>query len=192
MRSGRVELVKYLMNFILFFLLSIIPTTNILADVQRSMLDCSKIENDEERLKCYDEIAGRESDKTASLVDQVDDTSEDHPGNGSYLSKLWDAGKRSTTRKYTIMMHRSNYILPVAYSNSPNKHPIQEAFPGRDVQPVRGFYCLTINTDNRIIASKQGVILSLENRCLDTGTEKQTDCHYEYNWPAHRAVNPTL
>ena len=42
------------------------------------------------------------------------------------------------------MMHRSNYILPVAYSNSPNKHPIQEAFPGRDVQEIEVKFQLSL------------------------------------------------
>ncbi|OEU66542.1 MAG: hypothetical protein BA867_01175 [Desulfobacterales bacterium S5133MH16] len=114
MKNIKVEPWKYLSNFILIFLILIIPASNIRADDQNGMTDCSKIENDEKRLKCYDEIAS--------------------PKKASYLSKLWELDIKVPRGKYSFMPHRSNYILPFAYNDSPNKEPIQEVSPDMDVQ----------------------------------------------------------
>ncbi len=119
MKSYRVEPWKYLLNFIFIFLLLIIPASNLRAGDQQGQTDCLKIENDEKRLKCYDENARSESDKTVKA---------------SYLSKLWELDKEVPRGKYSFMPHRSNYILPFAYNNSPNKVPIQDASPDMDVQ----------------------------------------------------------
>ena len=119
MKNFKVKPGKYLSKFTLVFLLLIIPASNIWADDQHGLTDCSQIENDEKRLKCYDEIAGPESDKTVKV---------------SYLTKLWELNKEVPRGKYSFMPHRSNYILPFAYNDSPNKEPIQEVSPDMDVQ----------------------------------------------------------
>ena len=119
MKSYRIEQGKFLINLIFIFMLIIIPASNIQADDQHDLTDCLKIENDEKRLKCYDENARSKSDKTAQA---------------SYLSKLWELDKEVPRDKYSFMPHRSSYILPFAHNNSPNKEPIQEASPDMDVQ----------------------------------------------------------
>ena len=119
MKSYRIEPWKYLLDFTLIFLLLIIPTSNICAADQTGQTDCSQIKNDEKRLKCYDQIAGTKSDKTVEV---------------SYLTKLWELNKEVPRGKYSFMPHRSNYILPFAYNDSPNKEPIQEVSPDMDVQ----------------------------------------------------------
>ena len=119
MKRYRIELGKYLLNSIFVFLLLIMNSSNIWADMQYDLSDCLEIENDEKRLNCVDEITGYESDKTVEA---------------SYLTKLWELDKDVPRGKYSFMPHRSNYILPFAYNNSPNKVPIQEASPGTDVQ----------------------------------------------------------
>lgn len=93
------------------------PTSYIRAEDQRSVLDCSRIQDEEERLTCYDEIARRKSDK-----------------HDSYLSRLWELDEDKPRDQYAIMAHRSNYILPVAYNSSPNTGPFQEASTGEDIQ----------------------------------------------------------
>jgi len=119
MKSYRIEPGKSFINFIFISMLIVIPTSNIRADDQHDLTDCLKIENDEKRLKCYDDIARSESDK---------------PVKASYLSKLWELDKEVPRNKYSFMPHRSSYILPFAHNNSPNKEPIQEASPDMDVQ----------------------------------------------------------
>ena len=88
MKNLKVKPGKYLSKFTLVFLLLIIPASNIWADDQRGQTDCSQIENDEKRLKCYDEIAS--------------------PKKVSYLSKLWELDKEVPRDKYSFMPHRSN------------------------------------------------------------------------------------
>ena len=119
MKYFKVEPWKYLLGFMLVFLILIVQARNIRADDQHGLTDCSQIEDDEKRLKCYDEIAGSESDKTTKV---------------SYLTKLWELDKEVPRGKYCFMPHRSSYILPFAYNDSPNKEPIQAASPDMDVQ----------------------------------------------------------
>ena len=119
MKRYRIELGKYLVNFILAFLFIIAAASNIWAENQDDLTDCLTIENDEKRRKCYDEITGFESDKTVEA---------------SYLTKLWELDTEVPRGKYSLMPHRANYILPLAYNNSPNKKPIQEDSPGMDVE----------------------------------------------------------
>jgi phospholipase A1 len=108
---------KYLTIIIVVFLLLFTPTSYLRAEDRRSLLDCSQIENEEERLACYDEIAREESN------------SDD-----SYLSRLWELDENKPRDRYVIMTHRSNYILPVAYNKSPNTRPFKEGSDGGDAQ----------------------------------------------------------
>ena len=119
MKRYRIELGKFLLNFIFVFLLLIMAVSHIWADDQYDLNGCLEIENDEARLKCYDENTEYESDKTVEA---------------SYLTKLWELDKDVPRGKYSFMPHRPNYILPFAYNNSPNKEPIQTASPDLDVQ----------------------------------------------------------
>ncbi len=119
MKYLKVEPWKYLLDFMLAFLILVIPAGNIRAENPQDLSDCSQIEDNEQRLECYDETAGSEPDKTAKA---------------SYLTRLWELDKEVPRGKYSFMPHRSNYILPFAYNDSPNKEPIQAASPGMDVQ----------------------------------------------------------
>jgi phospholipase A1 len=130
-----VGLRKYLTLFCLVLPLVLIPRSNVLADAQRSMseADCSRIDNHAERLKCYDDIAGRESDPKESDL-EFSDTASGPSDESSYLSRLWDLDTSKRREKYSIMPYRSSYILPISYNNLPNKDPVEEASPGEDVQ----------------------------------------------------------
>lgn len=111
---------KLWMCLIPFFLLLLIPASNIRAEIRSSDCDCSQIEADDERLKCYDEKHG--------LVQ------EESSNDSSFLSQLWELNPRTRLKGRTIMIHRSTYILPAAYNSRPNKEPIQNASPGKDVK----------------------------------------------------------
>jgi len=133
--AGVVELVKYLMHFFAVFLLLLVPTRDMLAEADGgiSKADCAWIENHAERLKCYDEIAGLKSDPMETEA-EPSDTMPGHNDKSSYLSRLWDLDGKKEGDKYAIMAHRSSYILPFSHNNLPNKDPIEEASPGRDVK----------------------------------------------------------
>lgn len=93
------------------------PTSYLKAQGRSSVLECSGIENEGERLRCYDEMARRKS-----------------MTNSSYLSKQWELDQDKPGDQYVIMAHRSNYILPLAYNSSPKVTPFQEASTREDVK----------------------------------------------------------
>ncbi len=117
--------------FYLVILLFVIHAGSLPAFAQ-NLSDCSKMENDSERLKCYDEVAG---DKTQP--EHADKSTSEKPEpeseKFSYLTKLWELDKHKPRNIYAIMPYRSTYFLPFSYNSHPNKEPIQQASPGKDV-----------------------------------------------------------
>jgi len=95
------------------------------ADTPRSLEECARIENATERLKCYDELAGR---KTAAegmaITKETPPEEEELP---TYLAKLWDLDKESRRGKFAVKFHRANYLLPYTYVENPNEKTVQEA-----------------------------------------------------------------
>ncbi|MBN2514974.1 MAG: phospholipase A [Deltaproteobacteria bacterium] len=124
---------KYLIIIICVSLL-IIPAKYIWADDQSNFVDCSKLENEVDRLTCYDKVARQKSDKAAPSVARSDETPELDSDKKSYLSKLWELDEDKPRGKYALMMHRSNYILPFSYNSSPNEEPFQANSTGEDIE----------------------------------------------------------
>lgn len=121
---------------IIFFvsLLVIIPAKYIWAEDQSNLVDCSQLEDEEERLACYDKLVRQKSDKAVPAIAQSDETPESDSDEGSYLSKLWELDENKPRGKYVLMTHRSNYILPFSYNSSPNEEPFQANSTGEDVE----------------------------------------------------------
>ena len=103
------------------------PTSCLQAETRSDLIDCSRIENDGDRLRCYDESVRRD----ASTHD-------------SYLSKQWELDEHKPRDHYVILAHRSNYILPVAYNSSPNAKPFQEASTGEDIQETEAAFQISL------------------------------------------------
>ena len=77
---------------------------NINADIQNGLADCSQIENNEERLECYDEIARRSLIKEKPAVEKHEEDKENY----SYLTMLWEIDEEGPRGKYSIISHRSS------------------------------------------------------------------------------------
>lgn len=75
--------------------------------------DCAKIENDGERLACYDRASGRLS--TIAPKPQA------APSPESLLVDAWGFGPESP--RYLLRYHNMNYILPVTYTSDRNVEP---------------------------------------------------------------------
>ena len=103
------------------------PMSNLQAKGQRTLLDCSQIENDAERLACYDEIARRKSGEAAPAIEPADGMPARSSADDSYLSQLWELNKNEPRGQYAFTAHRSTYILPFTYNSSPNERPIRDA-----------------------------------------------------------------
>lgn len=127
MKRFRQDREKYL-TIILACLLLSVPTFRIQAEDLRTWLDCSRIEDEAERLKCYDEIARLNSDKPASAARM----GQHSPTNASYLSELWELDVSKPRGQQVFMTHRSNYFMPYTYNNHPNDDLIK-AQTGQDV-----------------------------------------------------------
>lgn len=127
MKRFRLDREKYL-TIILASLLLSVPMLRIQAETQRTWLDCSMIEDEAERLACYDKIARLTSNESASAVGM----GQHSPGNASYLSELWELDESKPRGQQVFMTHRSNYFLPYTYNNHPNVDLIK-AQTGQDV-----------------------------------------------------------
>ncbi len=96
------------------------------AETPRSMEECARIENATERLKCYDERAGRKTAAEGMTITK-ETPPEDEEEVPTYLAKLWDLDKESRRGKFAVKFHRSNYLLPYTYVENPNEETVQEA-----------------------------------------------------------------
>ena len=114
-------------------LLCIIPADG-LADTPGSMVECVKIEDDAERLKCYDQQAGRKSVESSPEIGLAQKTPKEKSEKFSYLSRVWELDDEIRRDKYTISLHHSNYILPFTSNDSPNVDLIREADPTKDLK----------------------------------------------------------
>lgn len=123
---------------IFIFMLTILSNANLAgparADSADEMSECAQIEDDAERLQCYDELVGHKRKEEVVTEPQAVDVASQKPEPPSYLSKLWDLDKESRREKYAITTHRANYILPLTYVDSPNEEPIREASPDKELK----------------------------------------------------------
>ena len=125
-------------------MLLFIPETTLSAACRHTLRDCSRIEDDQERLGCYDEIARETPFDTGPDAEQTDETVESVPDNDSYLTKLWELDDNKPRDKYAVMMHRSNYILPLAYNSSPNREPYQAGSSRENVEEMEVKFQLSL------------------------------------------------
>ena len=120
-------------GFIIIIWLGVVPA-QALSEISGSMAKCSKIENDAERLRCYDQLAGRKSAESAPVIGLTEKAPEKKPEKISYFTRLWELEKETRRDEYAITPYRSNYILPFTYNDSPNSEPIREADPNKNLK----------------------------------------------------------
>ncbi len=120
----------------LWIVLILLPkvSAETLSGMSRDMAECAKIEDDSERLKCYDKITGRESGDIEPAKESVGIPPEEKAEKPSYFSRLWELDEESRRGKYPVKMHRSNYVLPFTYNESPNVRAVREADPDKDLK----------------------------------------------------------
>ncbi len=116
------------------------------AENARDLAECSKIEGDAKRLECYDSLSGRKPKDPAPAEESGEKASPKKGEENSYFSKLWELDRKTRRGKYTIAPHRSNYVLPFTYNDSPNVAAVQEADPGKDLKKAEVKFQLSIKT----------------------------------------------
>jgi phospholipase A1 len=96
------------------------------AEPESRLAQCAQIENNVDRLKCYDELAGKKNAPAAADLASVigDAAAKESPSPSteqSVMTKLWDLDPKNRKRSFVLVPYRSNYFLPVAYNSSPNQ-----------------------------------------------------------------------
>ena len=123
---------------------------------------CAKLDDDIERLKCFDKISGRKQTIPRQATEyQRPDENVKTPGYGpegqsavktaspeptaklesspktavpTVLSKQWELDDESRKRAPLIRLHRPNYILLAAYNSSPNRDTMLDLDPNAGAQ----------------------------------------------------------
>ena len=98
------------------------------------LAECSKLEDNGERLNCYDNLAGRKPKEPAPALKTGEESSQDEGKKFSYFSRLWELEPETRMGRFPITPYRSNYILPYTYNTSPNYGAVRAADPGKDLK----------------------------------------------------------
>jgi phospholipase A1 len=98
------------------------------------MVECAAIEDNAERLKCYDKLAGRKSREVERPKESVKRALEGNGASSSYFPKLWELDEKAPRGEYAIKLHRSTYFLPFTYNESPNVAAVRAADPDKDLK----------------------------------------------------------
>jgi len=122
----------------------VILQSHALAAAADKIAECASVEDDTARLKCYDSLSGRgtqkaqqpsgvptpeQSLKTASPAGD-DQTARDQ----SVMSRQWDLDEANRTHRFVIRPYRPNYVLPLAYNTSPNMDASLDVDPNARAQ----------------------------------------------------------
>ena len=110
----------------------------------RDMAECATIEDGAIRQKCHDTLAGRKSGNIAPENESAEKAPEGKREKPSYFSRLWELDKETRRMKFAFTPHRSSYVLPFTYNNSPNVAAVREAEPDKDLKNVEVCFQLSI------------------------------------------------
>ena len=114
-----------------------------LSETPQDMAECAKIEEDAERLRCYDNLAGRKSRTIEPAKESAEKAPERRGEEASYFSRLWDMDEEGLRRKFAIKPHRSNYFLPYTYNTSPNVDVLREDDPDKKLKKAEVVFQLS-------------------------------------------------
>ena len=74
----------------LVLVLSDMASAETVSEISQDMDECAKIEDDAERLKCYDNLAGQKSRNIEPAKESAEKAPEEKREKPSYLSRLWE------------------------------------------------------------------------------------------------------
>jgi phospholipase A1 len=104
-----------------------------LSETPSALSECAKIENDADRLQCYDRLAEEAAGKEPER-EPLKEIPEKPAKKTSYFSKLWELDPETRRGPYSIAPYRSNYVLPLTYNALGNGDVSQGTDSGRDMQ----------------------------------------------------------
>ena len=95
--------------------------------------ECAKIDDDAARLRCFDEMTGRKpkAPPEAEAPPQPAGARREEP---TFMSRRWQLDAESRRKRFAIMSHRQNYILPYTYNFHQEKATYEAAYPDVEIQ----------------------------------------------------------
>ncbi len=135
---------KFLIGLWLVLVFIGVASAEELSETFLDTAECATIEDDAERLKCYDKLTGRNSGDIAPVKGSEERVLEGRGEKGSYFSRLWELDEETLRGKYAIKLHRSTYILPFTYNESPNVDVVREADPDKDLKKAEVNFQLSL------------------------------------------------
>ena len=99
-----------------------------------NLASCAAIENDVERLRCYDELSQKATEpgvlpapvEAASVPVEAASVPVEAP---SPMQERWELVQTSRRTLFTVKPHHPTYVLPVRYTDSPNSAPYLQLDP---------------------------------------------------------------
>lgn len=139
--------VKFLLFATLCFCLSPLPA---LADLAANLRDCASLTDDRERLDCYDRLAGADVGAELAAFPTAAET-ETAPsaiqGEAvSLLTRRWELDESRPRGRFTLMMHRDNYLLPMTYNNNYYEPEESEDYTVEEVKGAEAKYQISLKT----------------------------------------------
>jgi phospholipase A1/A2 len=104
---------------------------------------CAAIDDAAARLRCYDEAAELEP-KEPESTERTADSPIQPLKEPSYLSKKWQLDAESRRKRFAIMPHRTNYLLPYTYNFTQNKEIYEAVDPKADIQDAEAKFQLSL------------------------------------------------
>lgn len=113
------------------------------AEEVASLGGCAGIDDDAARLRCYDKMAGRLS-KALEVTPALQQPVETKSPESSYLTRTWQLDDESRRKRFAVMPHRQNYILPYTYNFHQEKETYAAANPGVEVKDEEVKYQISL------------------------------------------------
>ncbi len=103
-------------------------------ELEDCLARCAQIEKNADRLKCFDELAGKKiiaqaADPSSAIGDAAAKAPPSSATEQSVMTKLWDLNPENRKRSFVLVPYRPNYFLPVAYNSSPNQDAVLDIDP---------------------------------------------------------------
>jgi len=109
------------------------PVCPVPAAAAPDLEECAKIDDDAARLRCFDEMAGRKP-KAPPATAAPPQTAQARREEPSFMSKRWQLDEESRRKRFAIMSHRQNYILPYTYNFHQEKDTYETVNPNVQIQ----------------------------------------------------------
>lgn len=146
-------LAKFLFFATLCLCLSPLPAQ---ADLAANLQDCARLTDDRERLDCYDRLAGADLDPglnagaelavlpAAAGIEVAPPALQGEAV--SLLTRRWELDESRPRGRFTLMMHRDNYLMPVTYNDNYYEPPKDEDYTVEEVKATEAKYQISVKT----------------------------------------------